>query len=85
MTVVLAALAFAVILLALTSTYSAWVSSNQHRNNCHSRAMILDAFDDVLLAAQAQTDGNPAKPIAEKMASDKFVAASIIRLNRARC
>ncbi len=85
MTVVLAALAFAVILLAATSSYSAWVSSNQHRNSCRSRAIILDAFSDILVAAQAQTDGDPAKPIAEKMASDKFVAASIIRLNRARC
>jgi hypothetical protein len=84
-TAILASLALAVILLAATSSYSAWVSSSQHRNSCTSRGVILDAFDDVLIAAQAQTDDDPAKSAAEKMASDKFVASSIVRLNRARC
>lgn len=38
---ILASFAAAIVVLAVTSTYSAYVSSTNHKNSCASRAIVI--------------------------------------------
>lgn len=64
---------------------AAWSFVNGHRSACRSRDTTLDVMRDILVSAEAQTDGNPKVTREQKRASDEFVNESLARINRARC
>lgn len=74
----------AIVLLAGTSTYSAYVSSTNHKNSCTSRGLILDTFHDVIQLAFTPQPGQTltAKQVA---GIQSFEAVAFARINQARC
>ncbi len=74
----------AIVLLALTSTYSAWVSSTQHNKSCASRALILDTFHDVIQLAFTPQPGQTLTAMQVKRIQ-AFEASAFARIDQARC
>lgn len=81
---ILTSFAAAIVLLAATSTYSAYVSSTNHKNSCSSRGLILDTFHDVILDAFAPA---PGETVTAKQAAgiEAFEAKAFARIDQARC
>lgn len=74
----------AVLLLAATSSYSAWVSSTNHTHSCARNDLILDAFHDVIVLALTPQPGTSLKAAQVKQI-EAFETVAFARLNQARC
>lgn len=64
---------------------AAWSFVNGHQESCQARDTTLNVIQEILLAAQSQTDRNPKIGIEQKRASDQFVSQALNTINAARC
>lgn len=80
----LVALAVAVLLLAITSTYSSWQAANAHHNSCNSRGLIVDAIHDVIVRA-VTPDPKQVLTVTQVKRIQSFENYSFARLDRALC
>lgn len=81
---ILVILAIAVIVLAGTSSYSAYVASQNHRNSCNSRTVVLDAVHDVLQIFLTPQPGQRFTATQVQRITGLETAA-YARINQARC
>lgn len=81
---VLLALVISVLVLAFASTYSAYVSSTNHRNACARTDLILDVMHDILQLAASPP---PATKVSEEQVrrTNAFLSAAFTRIDLARC
>lgn len=81
---ILVALIFAVVLLGVTTTYSAWVASSNHHNSCARSDLILDTLHDVVALAFTPAPGQTltARQVADIQA---FEVKAFARIDQARC
>lgn len=82
--IILAAAMVAVLLLAGTSTYSAYVSSTSHKNSCARTDLILNTFHDVIALAFTPA---PGQTLTAKQATaiQAFEGKAFPRIDQARC
>lgn len=78
------ALVFCVVLLSASSAYSAWVSSQNHRNSCTSRGLVLDIVHDVIKLALTPDAGQTLTSVQVQRITS-FEASAFARIDQGRC
>lgn len=80
----ISAMVIAIVALAISSVYSAYVASTNHHNSCARTGLILDTFHDVIELAFTPQPGQTltAKQVAGIQA---FEQAAFSRIDQARC
>lgn len=81
---VMLALVGAVLVLAFTSSYSAWVSSTNHHNSCARSDVILDTLHDLILLAFTPQHGEKVTAAQEQQVG-QFELAAFARIDQSRC
>ncbi len=74
----------AIVLLAVTSTYSAWVSSKQHHNSCLARAASADALDQLITFVFTPKAGTT-QTVAQVQATQRFETQAFAIVDKQRC
>lgn len=81
---ILLALVVSVLVLAFTSTYSAYVASTNHHNACARTDLILDVMHDILqLAVTPPADTKVTEEQVRR--TNAFLSAAYTRIDLARC
>lgn len=82
--VLIVSVTVAVVALAVSSVYSAYVASQNRKNSCNSRALVLDVLHDVIVDA---TTPRPGQVLTRKqaIAIATFQAKAFTRIDQARC
>lgn len=78
------ALTVAVVVLAATASYSAYISSTNHHNSCARSDLILDTLHDVILLAFTPQKGQTVTAAQERQIGS-FELAAFQRIDQARC
>lgn len=81
---ILVALSAAVLVLAFTAIYGAYVSASNHRETCASRQLVLNTLHDVIQLAFTPAPGQVLTADQVKQIQS-FEATAYARINEARC
>lgn len=81
---VLLALAAAVLVLAFSSGYSAYVASTNHRNFCARTDLVLDTLHDIIVLAFTPQPGQKITALQVRQI-EGFESAAFARIDQARC
>lgn len=74
----------AVLLLSCAAVYSAWVSGHAHSNNCTSRKLTVNAFNDLIALAFTPKPGTT-PTVAQLRAEAQFEAKAAPFINQILC
>lgn len=84
MATLIVSVAVAIIALAVSSVYSAYVASTNHHNSCLSRDKVVDGVEKVITYALTPKPGTTVKA-SQVTAAQNFEKASGAILDQARC